>query len=893
MPHASTPCSSQARLPERQAKTSVASIVVIYAVFAALWILVSDNAVEWLFIDPSRVALANTFKGLAFVAVTSLLLRGLLRRMGTRYGAESLEFRTDPLASEATDSPSSKFANLPLAVMAVAIATLTVVAIAYHFVEQREKGAAQLQAIADLKVRAIADWLTERRGDARFLQTTRVLADNFQRWQDAGDLASRDLLRKRLERFAKDKGYAAILLLDEHGDRLWGAGRTANAITDGLRARAGEVADHREVGQYGPYRRPDGKLRLAFLAPLTIPGGHGTVVVLEADPATWLFPSLQSWPVPSASGETLLVRRGGDRVLFLNDLRHRADAALKLRVPIAAAELLAAQGLRGEVGEGTLVDGVDYRGVPASGVVRSVPGTDWLLVAKMDRSELYADAFKDSAWISLAGLLALFMAVGSAYLRRQRQGLAAARRIRESQAEKLRALSQRLELQEQLSRIAASVPGVIFSFKRRPDGSTCMPFTTPAVEDLFGVSQTGLAESISAWAANVHPDDVQRLNGKVAEAARTFTPWHDQYRYRHPSKGLRWIEGWSVPRREEDGSIVWHGFVMDVTERKQVDAALIDSKVRYEKLVQRIPVGVFLYCIHANGFMALEYVSPRFCQILDLDADTALRDINRAFAKIHPDDLESLMRSIDQARVTLEPYHYECRCVVAGETIRVRLQADATPLPNGDSLWNGILSDTTVAWRAEQALRESEARFRTLFHSAAVAIIVHDRDTGAVIAANRRAIEGYGYETLEELQKNDFWLGPPYGFEDALCLIRKAVADGPQRFEWMNRDKHGRVFWEDVLLKTLTLNGIERVMAVTTDITDRKAAEEAFHRQTEDLQSRNAELERFNRAAVGRELKMIELKKQINALSRETGREPPFALAFLGTTDEPPVAKAR
>jgi two-component system, cell cycle sensor histidine kinase and response regulator CckA len=133
-------------------------------------------------------------------------------------------------------------------------------------------------------------------------------------------------------------------------------------------------------------------------------------------------------------------------------------------------------------------------------------------------------------------------------------------------------LRRRLELQDQLAKIAASVPGVVHSFRLRKDGSACMPFTTPAVEDLFGIPQAALAEDISSWAANVHPDDLERVNATVAEMARGPEPWHDVYRYLHPIKGLRWIEGWSMPQVDSDGSILWHGFIMDITERKEVEA---------------------------------------------------------------------------------------------------------------------------------------------------------------------------------------------------------------------------------------------------------------------------------------------------------------------------------
>jgi PAS domain S-box-containing protein len=186
------------------------------------------------------------------------------------------------------------------------------------------------------------------------------------------------------------------------------------------------------------------------------------------------------------------------------------------------------------------------------------------------------------------------------------------------------------------------------------------------------------------------------------------------------------------------------------------------------------------------------------------------------------------------------------------------------------------------------ALKESESRFRTLFRSAAVSIMVHDGTTGEILEANPRALEAYGFETLEELKGRDscgdFWLDPPYAFEDALKLLRQAVTAGPHHVEWMSAHRQGRIFWEDVLLSPLTLDGAPRVLAICTDITARRSAEEALKLQTDELKRRNEELERFNRATVGRELDMIELKRQVNALCLRLGDEPPFDLGFM---DEP------
>jgi len=131
-------------------------------------------------------------------------------------------------------------------------------------------------------------------------------------------------------------------------------------------------------------------------------------IMLRTDVEATLFALLQSWPVPSRSAETLLVRREDDRVFFLNELRHEPDSALRLRIPDSERRALAVQAVFGSAPPGTLIEGIDYRGVPALGVAYPVGGTDWWLVAKMDVDERYAEARTDGVLIAAGSTDAIF-----------------------------------------------------------------------------------------------------------------------------------------------------------------------------------------------------------------------------------------------------------------------------------------------------------------------------------------------------------------------------------------------------------------------------------------------------------------------------------------------------
>lgn len=153
------------------------------------------------------------------------------------------------------------------------------------------------------------------------------------------------------------------------------------------------------------------------------------------------------------------------------------------------------------------------------------------------------------------------------------------------------AQQERRALQDQLDKVAAAVPGVVHSFRLRADGSTCFPYAaSPAFEEVYGLSAETVAEDAGVVFARIPLEDAERMCGSIAESARTMTPWHEVFRYRHPTRGEIWIEGHSVPVSETDGSILWHGYVQDVTERKQAEDELRDSYGELERF-NRAAVG--------------------------------------------------------------------------------------------------------------------------------------------------------------------------------------------------------------------------------------------------------------------------------------------------------------
>ncbi|MDP2761995.1 MAG: PAS domain S-box protein [Sideroxyarcus sp.] len=141
----------------------------------------------------------------------------------------------------------------------------------------------------------------------------------------------------------------------------------------------------------------------------------------------------------------------------------------------------------------------------------------------------------------------------------------------------------------------------------------------------------------------------------------------------------------------------------------------------------------------------------------------------------------------------------------------------------------GTNQDVTERKQAEQALAESESRFREIFNTVSDAIFIHDAETGRIVDVNRRMCEMYGFTHEEALAcgVNDLSAGvPPYSSAEAAEKIRLAHSEGPQTFDWLARARDGRFFWVEVSLRFASIGSQQRILAVVRDISERKHVEE-------------------------------------------------------------------
>lgn len=167
-------------------------------------------------------------------------------------------------------------------------------------------------------------------------------------------------------------------------------------------------------------------------------------------------------------------------------------------------------------------------------------------------------------------------------------------------AERKRVEEERREALQRLQMITSQVPGVVYQFRLRPDGSYCLPFASDAVREIFRVEPDEIREDASKLFAMIHPDDYDRIFASIAASASGLTPWHHEFRTKFGDGTVRWLQGDSIPQREADGSTLWHGFVTDISARKQSEEALRQSETKFSTLFNSTSDAVML--LDERGF---------------------------------------------------------------------------------------------------------------------------------------------------------------------------------------------------------------------------------------------------------------------------------------------------
>ncbi|MCX8207589.1 MAG: PAS domain S-box protein [Methanothrix sp.] len=291
--------------------------------------------------------------------------------------------------------------------------------------------------------------------------------------------------------------------------------------------------------------------------------------------------------------------------------------------------------------------------------------------------------------------------------------------------------------------------------------------------------------------------------------------------------------------------------IRDITENVKSMNALRLSEARYRSIVEDMP---FLVCRFDHDGI-LTFVNDNYCNYFGFRREDI---VGRSFLELIPDDEREEVLKRFRGLTPEKPYVTYVHRVKKGNEIRWHRWTDRAIFgQNGEVLeYQSLGEDITEEKRIEEALRESEHRFRVLAESTAAGIAIMKDERFLYVNRAGEAILGYSRDALigssvwMVVHPEDApWLKKMYG--------RKLRGEPtPPRYEFRILTKSGDARWLDYASATMELEGDKVLLATFIDITERKRAEEELRRfkdsleqmvkeRTAELEKRTAEMERF------------------------------------------------
>jgi PAS domain S-box-containing protein len=339
----------------------------------------------------------------------------------------------------------------------------------------------------------------------------------------------------------------------------------------------------------------------------------------------------------------------------------------------------------------------------------------------------------------------------------------------------------------------------------------------------------------------VHPDDLEDLRRHVDETrARPRTGDIEQYEHRaiRGDGEVIYILTRSRLVLDTAGRVLKVlGVNQDITGRKKMEQALRESKARLDLALQSASMGVW----HWDLVEDRRFFDDQVCRLLGIEPATFTRTADEFFDVVHPEDRETLKAALARTIERDVPYEPEYRAVwpdgsvhhIAARGRLVRNDANGTP-----ERINGIIWDITERVNAEEALRQSEERFATVFRAGPIGASLTRFADGKFSDVNDAFLRLFGYERSEVIGSDPLSLSMWANPEDRARMIdilreRGRVPD----FETTFRTRTGEIREVLVVSELVDVAQERYILGLTLDITERKHAEEALRESETKLRA--------------------------------------------------------
>lgn len=718
---------------------------------------------------------------------------------------------------------------LLLAFLFIAVGAIAVGYYSTQINQARKNKEAELSAIADAKVNQIVAWRKERLGDAKNIYETPMFFQSVKSYLEAPTSLLKEQNITWMENVRSIYSYHTYFLLDPDGKIILQDQNHTESLGDQAILFTQQAAQNNQLYFSDLYREensydihmdlfiPIGDIKNKSIKPIA-------VFLLRIDPNEYLYPLIQTWPILSKTGETVLFRREGNEVVYLNELRFAKDSALRLRFPIDNPNLPSAKAIRGEIG---VIEGIDYRGVPVLAATRKIPDSSWYLIAKEDTSEIFS-VNRQQGWILAVVIflvLVTYLLLAYALIRRQRQFY---------EKEILEAEVERQKLRQSYNLLFEMGNDVILVFD---ENGSITDVNDRAVES-YGYSHAELLQ----------------MNAKLLQAAERQDRFFENLKNIKERNGLRF----EIVQQKKDGTQFpvevsiryfqvkekgyYINFIHNISERKKAEIALKENLNALQSIINTSPLAVIT--TDRDGKVTLWSKAAE--KIFGWKSEEVLEKPLPYFEENSSDNFESVLNKVLFATGPIQ--YAGIRKRKDGTVIKVN--ATSAPIKDYRDEVKGILEmlgDVTELKKIEaENERMTEERFQLLerlrlqFNRMPIGFILTDEKLN-ILDWNPQAEKIFGFTREETLGKNQYDLIiPKENREFVEEIVKKStLGNHTEVITHENITKDGRhimVEWHNTSLWDESGKMIA-LMAMAIDVTEKIEAERQLRASEEKLRA--------------------------------------------------------
>lgn len=610
-----------------------------------------------------------------------------------------------------------------------------------------------LSSVSKLKTNDITRWLNESFEDIENISNDKLFRKTVANYLNNNcDLTS---FSDKLDFYKLNDDYDEIFIVDSCGKTIYPNSVKFDAINDINKSAFVKVKKYAAIEVCEFYRCSKcSNIHFDVIAPILSLEQKKPIgaVVLRIDPNRFLFPMIQEWPTPSKSSETVLFRRDGNEVLYLNKLRHSNLEALSNRFSLEDSEQISVMAINGKRG---IVKGVDYRGIEVIAEVNKIPGTNWFILSKTDKSEVF-ESIQKQGWIVYGAIFVLLiLCIGIILYLYSKKDAAHYKNLYtlENINSSLKTKYEYLITYANDLMILMNIDGLIIEANKK-------------AQDVLGINTEDYNRS--HFIEFQKSDDILAYINSPEGIADKGLMLHTEVKCRSGEVIFAEI---NICKINFESTNYYYLIIRDVSERISSQRSIYNSERKLQSIINAIPNPLF----YKNPQGIYEMCNTAFAAFMRLPKDQIL---NRSDYELSPKELADEYHNSDRELLQQKTMQvYEANVICKDDSAHpVMLYKSTVENISGETEGIvGVMLDLKKQKDTENIIRESEEHYRELFENANDIVFSIDFEgyytSYNAVSARMMEIEPYNGEKKYNIKQ--FLCAAEY--EKALSMIKKKV----------------------------------------------------------------------------------------------------------------------